>query len=312
MKGFLIGFLLLLMSFSGMSQELFIHNEPASVLPKSSLAFRSIHQFYKEDGLLRSRQALRVTRGMTAKWELGIEAGLSNHNHPNLVSELYDDGDLDHDHDHGGDNVNVEHIHPTSFTGFTLYSQYRFFTDDGPNQHLRAAVYGILSTNRTTHNYAEPNLYHRNAGLSSGLILTWLKKRFAASGRLGGIVPFGFSPKENNRYFRSGNALGYSLSLGYLAYPRKYQSYKQVNINFYLELMGKAFQQARIRDEIRWYPALAEDETSPGGYLDINPGVQFILDSRFRIDISTGFPLISRSMAMDYPQFHLALQYLYF
>jgi len=309
---FILSFSFFLTSAS-QAQELFIQNEPASVLPKSSIAFRSIHQFYTEDGVLRSRQALRITRGMTAKWEIGLEAGISNHNHPNLVSELYTDGDLDHDHSHhGGGEVNAEHVHPSTFTGFNLYSQYRFYTQDGPNEHLRAAAYGMLSSNRTTHHYAEPNLLHRNAGASAGLILTWLKDKFAASGRLGGIVPFGYSPKDSDRYFRSGNAMDYALSLGYLLYPRKYKGYQQTNVNLYLEFMGRAFQQARIRDEIRWYPALNSDETHPGAYLDVNPGIQLILDSRFRIDFSTAFPLINRSMAMDYPQFHLALQYLYF
>lgn len=314
MKKLLSLLLLLSICLPAAAQELFIMNEPASVLPKDGLALRSISHFYKEDGFTRFRQSFRFTYGISAKWELGMEFGGSNHNHPGLVSELFADGDLDHQHgpvDPDG-GVVEEHNHPFKITGALIYSQYRFWTSDGPNTHLRAATYQIFSSNWTSHNFAEPNLYHRNAGFGGGFIFTWLRKRFAASARLGGIAPLGYYERDTERYFRSGNAVDYSLSLGYLTFPRKYKDYDNVNINLYAEFMGKWFQSAWLRDDYRWYPTTTFSETDTGAYLDVRPGIQAIFKSRFRVETAVALPFLGRSLSMEYPQVQINLQYLFF
>ncbi|MEM6271378.1 MAG: hypothetical protein AAF998_18225 [Bacteroidota bacterium] len=309
-------FLLFIAVPTAPAQELFIHNNPASVLPRDAIAVRTISGLYKEDGYLRFRQGLRVGFGILSAWQMAVEVSFSNHNHPGLISELFGDGTVDHSHHNHGSgegDINEEHLHPFQLNGITLSSQYRFFTSDGPNRHLRAATYQVLSTNFTTHNFAEPNLQHRTAGATVGLIGTWLRNKFAASLRLGGIYSLASHEKETGRAFKPGNALEYALSLGYLAFPTRYKSYQQLNINFYAEFMGRWFRRGLARDtDGIWYYIENSPETDPGRYLEFRPGLQFILNSRMRADFSTALPFLGRSYTMDYPQFQLNLQYLFF
>lgn len=300
------------------AQELFIHNTPASVLPKDAFTIRTTSGIYGEDGLVRFRQAMRIAYGISSTWRVSLEGSFSNHTHPGLVDELFSTGEeVDHSH-HGHQHtvtessVNPQHIHPFKFNGLVLQSQYRFFTHDGPNQHFRAATYQIASLNPTSHNFAEPNLLHRNSGFATGLIGTWLYKKFAASLKAGGIYALPYREKSRDRLFRSGKAMEYALSLGYLAYPHKYKSYKQLNINLYAEFMGSVYGQATIREGVANFPSNAREETIRGAYLDFRPGLQFILGSKFRIDMSTALPFIGRSLTTEYPRFQLNLQYLFF
>jgi hypothetical protein len=63
------------------------------------------------------------------------------------------------------------------------------------------------------------------------------------------------------------NALNYSLSAGYLLFPRKYTSYQQVNLNVYLELLGmKGLEAGRY-------------------YLDLAPALQLIVNSTTKINL---------------------------
>lgn len=297
---------------SAIGQELFIHNKPASVLPGGSWVLQSVSHFYKEDGFLRNYEGLSVGHGINRFWELTLSAGISNHNHPVLVSELFREEDPNHDHNghnHGTTGTdgapNLEHNHPYRFTGLRLYSQFKFLNIDGPNRHFRMAAYQVISGNRTTHNFAEPNLMHRNAGLGAGFIATGLWKRTAVSLRSGFVMPFGFKEKNSNRYFRSGNALDYALSVGYLVYPKKYTNYKQLNINFYLEFMGKIHGEARIKEGNRLYYSGNYPELRKGSYLEARPGIQFILQSRVRLGLSSALPLLGRTETMEYPQFQV-------
>lgn len=278
--------------------------------------------FYREDDFNRYWQGLKVSYGLTHKFEIGITGGASNHNHPGLVSELFQNTDPNHDHnshnhnsgDPGADSTdqatNPEHQHRMEFTGLQLYTQYRFFNRDGPKRHFRIATYQTLSSNFTTHNFAEPNLLHRTAGIGGGLIFTGLYKQMAASARVGGILPFGFREKDSDRYFRSGNALDYALSLGYLLYPRSYKGYDQLNINLYAEFMGKWYGAATIYEgsvfRYPWkYPSLNRNT-----YLEARPGIQFIFKSKVRVGVSTALPVFSRSYAMEYPQIQLNVLWL--
>ena len=298
------------------AQELFPLNKPASVLPKDGLAIQWASHFYEEDGYLRYMQRVQFAYGMTSRWELALAFNGSNHNHPQLVSELFDaDSDGHAGHNHGSDpdgGFNQEHRHPFKLNGAFVRSQYRFWTSDGPNTHLRAAGYGIFSSNWTSHHFSEPNLLHRNAGVGFGGIFTWLRKRLAVSGRLGAVLPFGYTERDSQRYFKSGNAMDYALSVGYLALPRKYKSYDNVNLNFYLEFMGKWHQAARMRDAYRWYPTSTFRETANGTDLDIRPGIQAIFASKLRLEVSTALPFLGRSQTMEYPQVQVNLQILCF
>jgi len=309
------------------AQELFLHNQPASVLPSGAFALKSMTNWYPQDGESRVWQGMKLGYGVTSKFELGLTAGFSNHNHPALVSDLFinsDPDDLDHDHSahghsghgHFADSEEEaaedkdEYSHPYAFNGFQLYAQYRFFNRDGPKRHFRMAGYGIASSNFTTHNFSEPNLLHRTGGFGAGVITTGLYNRMALSLKLGGILPLGYREADTDRYFRAGNALDYSLSFGYLLYPAKYKSYNQLNINLYTEFMGNWHGAAKITEagapRASWFfPA-----TDENAYLEARPGIQFIFRSKVRLGLSGAFPLISRSYAMEYPQVQLNIFWL--
>lgn len=292
------------------AQELFIHNAPASVLPKGAWTVRTMTNLYREDGYTRLWQGLEVMYGVSKSFEVGLTMGISNHNHPSLVSELFNEDDPNHDHSGhqhgiGGTDAatgNPEHVHPMQFTGARLYSQFKFLNLDGPNRHLRMASYHIISANRTAHNFSEPNLLHRNAGLGAGLIMTGLYKKAAASLRVGGILPFGYREKSPNRYFRSGRAIEYALSLGYLLYPRSYRSYRQLNLNLYMEFMGKVHTESVIYEGTTRHLPYRFPELTIGRYLELRPGIQAILGSRYRLSLSTALPIWRRSWIMEYPQ----------
>ncbi len=71
------------------------------------------------------------------------------------------------------------------------------------------------------------------------------------------------------RLFFSKNALNYSLSAGYLLFPRKYRNYKQTNMNLYVEFLGKS----------------NLDQYRRNYYVDMAPAVQFIINSNSRVDL---------------------------
>lgn len=214
--------------------------------------------------------------------------------------------------------------YPYKFNGAHFYSKYRFFSSDGPNSHLRLAAYVEGTYVNTTHHETEPDLMMGdNSGLGAGLITTYLKNKFAVSLTIGGILPAkykGLAPDPieglpdvpvRTQY---GKALQYSLSFGYLLLPSRYKSYDQTNVNLYLELRGKAFSAARVdifADEPNEYylpqprypPALQK-----GYYLDISPGIQFIVKSNLRIDCSITFNGFGFSYARLYPVYNIGIQ----
>jgi hypothetical protein len=87
------------------------------------------------------------------------------------------------------------------------------------------------------------------------------------------------------------NAVGYTLSAGYLLFPKKYENYNQVNVNIYAELLGK---------------------TNPGhgqSYLDVAPAVQLILNSFFRIDFSYRTPVYNDMVRTSANVYLVRLEY---
>jgi hypothetical protein len=75
--------------------------------------------------------------------------------------------------------------------------------------------------------------------------------------------------------------------------------------------MGKSYGRARIyqTDE---HGTTDIQISSPllleGNYIDINPGIQFIIRSNLRIDFAAGFPLVNRSYAHSYPMYTIGVQ----
>lgn len=257
--------------------------------------------------------ALRLMYGVTPRLSIYLTGIASNHHGKKMPVEF------------PFHNTPERGAHyPYKFNGIHLYGKYRFLSFDGPNSHFRVATYVEGTYVKTTHHETEPDLVMGdNSGLGGGFIATYLKHKFAVSLTTGGIFPTkykGLAPDPieglpdvpvRTQY---GKAFVYSLSFGYLLFPLKYKSYDQINVNLYLELRGKAFSAARVDifadlpneyylPQPRYPPALQK-----GYYVDICPGIQFIVKSNLRIDCSVIFQGAGLSYARLYPVYSIGIQ----
>ncbi|MEO6883510.1 MAG: hypothetical protein ABI199_05755 [Bacteroidia bacterium] len=317
MKRIIFVFALFLFSLGAEAQELFPINEPASTIPKGVFGIRAFGETYEELGIWKRMGALRLMYGLTSKLTIEATGVISNHHDSILPANLVT-------HTHYGTQT-------TYFTGaiprgivypyrfhddINLYAKYRFLSLDGQNEHFRASAYGEYSFVNVAHDEAEPDLLDDTKGFGSGLILTYLKNRFAASITTGIILPGNYSENDYNSIYTVhwntyeivyGKAAVYNLSLGYLLYPKDYTDYSEANWNIYCEFLGTSYQGAKV----------IEDGTSidvqttalkAGNYINICPGVQKIFDSNLRIDFSVQWPMISKSYVYYYPVYMIGLQ----
>lgn len=181
------------------------------------------------------------------------------------------------------------------------------------------AVYGEFSTADQAHDEAEASLLDDSKGFGGGIISTYLKNHFAVSLTLGynrpGIyeeyVKFDNEPTVTHTTIQYGQSINYSLSFGYLLFPKIYRDYNQTNWNIYLECIGKTYDKAIIyQNEIRLTPQ--NSTLIAGNYLEIHPGIQAIVRSNLRVEMSIGLNLINRSYTKQYPIFSLGIQrYIY-
>jgi len=313
--------------FRAGGQELFILNEPASNIPKHTLGVRAFGNTYRELNAQRNMGALRLMYGLTPKLTVMATGTLSNH-HDTILPRFLADHTHSGSQTAGATGTVVKGLkYPYLFNGIHLYAKYRFISKDGRNEHFRAAVYAEGSFLKVAHDETEPNLLDDTRGVGAGLITTYLKDRFAVSFTGGVIIPFEYNGYMLNNYYlgpeynvqtelKYGNAIQYNLSFGYLLLPRHYKDYKQLNLNLYLELQGKSYASAKIR-QTDVHGTTDIQISSPlllaNHYVDINPGIQFIVRSDLRIDFSVGLPLINRSYVHYYPLYTFGVQkYFYF
>ena len=298
-------------------QELYNVTLPASTVPKGTLGIRIFNESYDEDGLIRKITVMKVMYGLTPKLTLTL-SGVATDYH-----SLYlpDDFIL---HNHSGKgalvSANTPAVvpYPYIFGGMDLYGQYRFYSSDGQNSHFRMAAYGEGSYIRIASHLAEPELLTHNSGVGAGLIATYLKSHFAATLTLGGVLPFEYYGNSYDKYggvypvtFKYGNAADYDLALGYLLFPRHYKNYKQSNVNLYLEFLGKSYGSAQVtqQDGVVIYHIPNTIGILEGGtYVDVYPGIQWIIQSSLRIDLSVALPLINYSYLHEYPIYYLVVQ----
>lgn len=309
--------LLILISCACRAQELFPLSEPASNIPKGALGVRLLTETYKEVNQWRNMSGLRLMYGVTPRLSVYLTGIASNHHGKKMPVEF------------PFHNTPERGAHyPYKFNGAHLYGKYRFLSRDREQNHLRMAAYAEAALVKTTHHETEPDLMMGdNTGLGAGLIGTYLYKKFAVSLTAGVIVPAAYTGDSPDPIevlpdvpvrIRYGKALTYSLSFGYLLLPRKYSDYDQTNINLYLEFRGKAFQASNVDlfvgkpneyslAQSRYPPALQK-----GYYLDVSPGLQFIVKSNLRVDLSATFSSLGISYARLYPVFNIGIQRYFF
>lgn len=311
----LISFFLFFIVIESSGQELYILNESASSVPKGVFGVRAFTQNYKEYSTNRGLHALRVMYGATSKLSLLATASISNHHNRKLPADL-----INHVHVGSQTNYYTQPIkrgvrYPYLFNGVHLFAKYRFLTHDDQNRHFRLAAYGEWSNVSVAHDEAEPNLMDDTGGYGAGLIATWLKNRFAASLTTGYIHPdsyFEMQPDVSGgpdlpTTLHYGRAVRYNLSIGYRAFPKKYEGYEQVNWNLYVELIGKTYDAATvIQDGTNIHGKTGALQA--GTYIEIYPGIQRIINSNTRVEFCYGFELVGYSYVHFTPLWTFGIQ----
>ena len=155
------------------------------------------------------------------------------------------------------------------YEGATVYAKYRFYSRDMLQKHFRMAAFGRVSTNNSDIHQEELNVYGHNTGFETGIVATQLLRKVALSSSVSYVKVT--DNGRNNKFpysMRENQAVNGTLSIGKLMLPRKYENYGQLNVNLMFEM-------------------LTQINTGSGRYfVDAAPVIQFIINSRSRIDLS--------------------------
>lgn len=234
----------LFLSYEIQAQELYASTEPASTLPARSMALKYSGKFVKtHTGRFETRHMPEVKVGLTKN--LMVYGGAS-------FSDMF------------SSNMRWESAQ--------MYAQYRFFSQDEMQKHIRMALFAKGAYSRNKRVYEDINLSGDVAGLEAGIILTQLWHKLALSSTLGYANAFNNNTIINNMVTPS-QAFNYSLSGGYLVLPKKYTSYKQTNLNVYAEFLGQ-----QTIDRNRYF-------------IDFAPAIQFIFHSHTKLNLGYRFEL---------------------
>jgi hypothetical protein len=233
------------------AQELFPYTEPASNMPAKSLGLKLGTMYGK------GPHSDRILQRYTPEVMFGVNKKLMVHA-----------------------NLTFSDMHESYFyyESARIYAKYRFLSNDDVHKHFRMAAFisGAYSRNHLQHN--ELSLMGEHSGIQAGIIATQLWNKLALSGTFSEIEIFDETRSNKSLPQQYAyQALNYSLSAGYLLFPRNYSDYKQTNFNIYAELLG-----GRNLDwEYEKY------------YLDLAPSVQFIFNSASKLNIGYRFQLKS-------------------
>lgn len=261
------------------AQELYVSTEPASNMPRNSIGLR-----LTTEAMAGSEMRLRTVPEIM----VGITKNLMGH------SILY-----------------ISDVHQKSqrVEGFGFYAKYRFLSIDSLQRHFRVSAYGRFSSIKnptytlsqamfdlhSPTSFFQPideiNLEGDNSGMQGGIVATQLIHKLALSASVNYSRAFNNSGEYSLLPGQARDAIAYSFSSGYLAYPKLYTNYNQPNLNLYLEILGKT-------------------NVEKGKYfVEAAPAVQLILNSRTRIDISKRFQLYGNMHRMTKNMFLFRLEY---
>ncbi len=313
--------LLLLFVYRTRAQELYPLGEPASTIAKNVLSVKAFGMAYKEVDIVRSLSGIRLMYGATSRLSVYATATFSDFHGRSLPFDF-----IAH-HSSGPQNDSTATPrpgvrNPYGVNSAHLYAKYRFLTRDGEHRHLRLAAYAEGSYVAVPSHHTEPDLLMNNTGVGAGIITTYLNGRFAASLTAGAILPKTYEGITYDNYggeypttIKYGRAITYNLSFGYRLLPRSYKSYEQVNLNLYCEFFGRYYGAASVTEQYGTFAGALVYQlpiTTPilqsGAYLDVNPGLQCIINSIYRIDASVALPMINRSYGHKYPMYMVGVQ----
>jgi hypothetical protein len=314
-----IVFLSILTFTDSFSQELFPNTEPASTIPKKVAWFRQINEMYKDiNGHSRYYAGFRLMYGLTKRFTVMTTIGASNHHFKTIPSNFT--GYITNHH------TLKYPAYPFLIEGVNWYVKYRLVNFDGEQKHLRIAAYAETAKAFVAHTEGESNIMTENSGYGGGLIFTRLYKRFAASVTWGFVrsKPYKQKDQYHTLSFQAGYVKNYDVSFGYRLYPKKYDSYKDVNVNIYAEFLNRDYSAAKISyDGVPYSYTYLQNSGVQGTqytynglianrYSELRTSFQFIMNSTNRLDIGVAVPVYSRSYLHDYPLLYINFQKTFF
>jgi hypothetical protein len=137
------------------------------------------------------------------------------------------------------------------------------------------AVFAEASSTGSPFHYDEIKLMGDKSGIKAGIIATQLWHKFALSGTIAHTQVLDKSRNSEVIYVpdRLYQSMNYSLSAGYLLFPKEYSDYKQTNLNLYAELLA------------------AQSLDAKKHCVDLAPAIQFIFNSNSKLNIGYSFQL---------------------
>lgn len=227
------------------AQELYVFTDPASNLPANSASAKLTARY------TRNQYTTNLAQRYNAEWMMGLNKTLML-KMGGSFSDFYSSG-----------------LRWESVKG---YVKWRFYSKDGIHRHFRVAAFADGAYSRNDMVYDEMNLDGDNKGVQAGVIATQLIQKLAISGSVSFMRIFDERFKEaSHRAIHDQNSVNYSLSAGYLLFPREYSNYKQVNGNLYLEALGASGLEQGM------------------DYLDLAPSFQLIFASATKLNLGARF-----------------------
>lgn len=225
------------------AQELYVFAEPASSLPAHALSVKFKNHFTGKNEFfdrLSYRLAPQVFMGLSKNMTLRIGSTFSN---------MYTY------------NPKLESAH--------FYMKFRFLSSDAVHRHFRMAGFFEAAKTSSPFHFDEINLGGDKSGIEAGLILTQLWHKLALSATVSHtqVLDSYRWDKGVHAGLHSYQSLQSVISAGYLLFPRTYTSYKQTNLNVYLELLTQ-----RLLDQNRYY-------------VDVAPALQLIFSSQTKLNL---------------------------
>ena len=291
------------------AQELFPSQETANTIAKGTLDLKMANEFYNDASRFRSWQGYSFYYGLTSSLTISQMFSFSNHHGYFLPNDFIQPAGQGIYSTNGYVPGRDE---PYTFENFTIGLKWRFLKRDAEKRHIRLGAYLNLAPGNEPHMAAEASLDGDNSGIATGLIATLLQHRFASSVMVGVIIPHIYLQSFDTVEIKYGNAINYSLSLGYLLLPTSYKNYKQTNINIYFEIVGESYDAAMVyKNNIEVSTANALSLKS-GNYLEGRPAIQFILHSNTRIDASLSFLLAGVTYERSYPAYFFNVRHTFY
>lgn len=259
--------LLLVAAIKTEAQELYVFSEPASNIPAKSVSIKLTDHFVASDNIYQ-----RFSHRLMPQVMFGINKNLMVHI-----------------------GATFSNMHTTDFKyeSVNLYAKYRFLSKDEVHKHFRMAVFADASTTKAPFHYDEITLMGDKSGVEAGLIATQLWHKLAVSGTISHTQVLDKSRKNKTVIYvpaRNYQAMNYSLSAGYLVFPKEYTDYKQMNLNLYFEVLAQQ---------------TLDQKTS---YIDMAPALQLIFNSNTKLNIGYRFQAGGNTQRMATNSWQLSIE----